>query len=94
MLFCDEATSVVDVATDKLVQGVLSALDQCTRVTIAHRIETILNSDRILVMSNGSVAEFDRPSVLLQRETSIFASMMRQGKNHGETSGTAATLQE
>ena len=94
VLFCDEATSVVDVATDKLVQGVLSALDQCTRVTIAHRIETILNSDRILVMSNGSVAEFDRPSVLLQRETSIFASMMRQGKNHGETSGTAATLQE
>lgn len=49
----------------------------CTVLTIAHRLETILDSDRILVMSQGRLAEFDRPGALLNRPGSLFAELVR-----------------
>lgn len=66
-------------------------------LTIAHRLETILDSDRILVMSQGRLAEFDRPSVLLARKDSLFAELVRAseqellGGDSRDSQATAAT---
>ncbi len=62
----DEATSNIDVKTEEMIQKSLTELfKDCTVITIAHRLNTIANSDKILVMSEGRVAEYDKPSVLL-----------------------------
>jgi ABC-type multidrug transport system fused ATPase/permease subunit len=78
VLMLDEATSSVDFETDELIQKTIRSKDAfggCTVLTIAHRINTVIDSDRILVMDAGSVAEYDEPKVLLRDSNSIFASM-------------------
>jgi ABC-type multidrug transport system fused ATPase/permease subunit len=60
----------VDLETDALLQATLRSdiFQQRTIITIAHRINTILDSDRILVLDHGTVAEFDTPSELFRRK--------------------------
>lgn len=80
VLILDEATASVDVQTDKIVQETIrSEFKDKTILTIAHRIETILDSDRILVLERGAVKEFDSPEVLLKDTESIFYSLCKQG---------------
>jgi ABC-type multidrug transport system fused ATPase/permease subunit len=80
ILVLDEATASVDVQTDKLVQETIrSAFKDHTIVTIAHRLNTILDSDRVLVLDRGKVAEFDTPHNLLQNPDSLFFSLCKQG---------------
>ncbi len=63
----DEATSNVDNDTDEIVQQtVRKAFKQCTVLTIAHRLHTIIDADRILLLDAGQVREFDSPEVLLK----------------------------
>ena len=82
VLLLDEATSNVDYETDKAIQKTLrEAFPGCTIVTIAHRIDTILDSDKILVMKDGLVEEFAPPQELLQDETSTFADIVRHSKD-------------
>lgn len=50
----------------------------CTRLTIAHRLNTIIFSDRVLVLHKGRVAEFDTPKELLSRKNSLFLKMVEQ----------------
>ena len=79
LLLLDEATAALDAETDAMVQRVVrSAFADRTVMTIAHRLDTIIDSDRILVMDAGRVAEFDSPAALLRDENSIFASLCRQ----------------
>jgi ATP-binding cassette, subfamily C (CFTR/MRP), member 1 len=68
ILVLDEATAAVDVETDALLQATLrSALfSRRTIITIAHRINTILDSDRIVVLEAGNVKEFDTPKNLME----------------------------
>ncbi|GFH15643.1 ATP-binding cassette transporter, partial [Haematococcus lacustris] len=67
ILVLDEATSNVDNATDNLIQATIrSAFADCTVLTIAHRLHTIIDSDRILLLDAGKLAEFESPAVLLQ----------------------------
>ena len=47
-------------------------LDNCTVITVAHRIKTIINYDKILVLDNGEIVEFDKPDVLLKNQNSLF----------------------
>merc|ERR1712112_175287 len=66
ILVLDEATAAVDLETDDLIQATIrEEFSDCTVLTIAHRIKTILDSDRVMVMENGNISEFDRPSTLL-----------------------------
>jgi len=77
ILILDEATSAIDLESDQAIQDVLrgSQFDGVTRLTIAHRLHTIIESDRILVLDAGKVAELDTPQALLANELSIFASL-------------------
>jgi len=77
ILLLDEATSAVDMHTDTLVQKTIREnFRDRTILTIAHRIDTIMDYDRILVLDNGKVAEFDSPDVLLKRD-SMFSGLVR-----------------
>lgn len=78
MLLLDEATSALDAETDKLIQTVIRSEFQCTIVTIAHRIQTLLDYDRVAVFEAGRVVEFDTPQALLARP-SIFQSLAKEG---------------
>ena len=78
LLILDEATAALDVATDRLVQQTIrSVFASRTVLCVAHRLDTIIDSDRILVMSEGRVAEFEAPLSLLQRD-SIFRGLCEQ----------------
>lgn len=71
--------AAVDVETDAMLQATLRSnmFHDRTIVTIAHRINTILDSDRIVVLDHGSVAEFDTPSELVRRK-GLFYELVRE----------------
>ncbi|KAF4995723.1 hypothetical protein FGRMN_4930 [Fusarium graminum] len=78
ILIMDESTSYVDQETDELVQNLLrEALPHCTTISIAHKIQTILDHDLVAVIDNGSVVELDSPAALLNQEDSIFSELCR-----------------
>ncbi|KAJ3122071.1 hypothetical protein HK098_003135 [Nowakowskiella sp. JEL0407] len=73
ILVLDEATAAIDVETDDIIQKVIRReFSDCTTLTIAHRINTVIDCDRILVLDKGQVAEFDSPEKLLADKRSIF----------------------
>lgn len=79
ILVLDEATANVDPNTETLIQKTIKEkFADCTVFTIAHRLETIMNSDKILVLDKGKLIEFDSPSSLLNDEYSRFYLMSKQ----------------
>nr|UOF76394.1 multidrug resistance-associated protein [Bursaphelenchus xylophilus] len=78
----DEATASVDVQTDEIIQRTIrEKFVGSTVITIAHRIRTILDSDRILVLKNGRMVEFDTPQKLLDNPKSLFYSLANTHKS-------------
>ncbi|XP_075556557.1 ATP-binding cassette sub-family C member 3-like [Dermacentor variabilis] len=79
VLLMDEATSHMDSDTDRIVQATLrQSFAYCTVLTIAHRLETILDYDKILVMSKGRVVEYGSTQQLASNRNSAFHTMLRQ----------------
>ena len=73
----DEATANIDMNTEQIIQKALNiVLDNSTVITVAHRIKTIINYDKILVLDAGEVKEFDSPSNLLKNENSLFRTLV------------------
>ena len=80
ILVLDEATASIDMETDKIIQDTIRReFKDRTILTIAHRIDTVLDSDKIIVLDEGSVKEFDSPSKLLSNKASIFYSLCEKG---------------
>ncbi|XP_070656023.1 ATP-binding cassette sub-family C member 4-like [Bos indicus] len=87
ILIIDKATSNVDPRTDELIKKAIhEKFSQCTVVTITHRLSTIIDSDKIMVLDSGTVKEYSPPHVLLQNSKSLFYKMMQQ---LGEAEATA-----
>uniref|UniRef100_A0A8C3D2D7 Multidrug resistance-associated protein 1 n=1 Tax=Cairina moschata TaxID=8855 RepID=A0A8C3D2D7_CAIMO len=77
ILVLDEATAAVDLETDNLIQSTIkSQFEECTVLTIAHRLNTIMDYTRVLVLDRGEVVECGSPDSLLQ-EKGIFYSMAK-----------------
>ncbi|KDR83059.1 hypothetical protein GALMADRAFT_238853 [Galerina marginata CBS 339.88] len=70
LLILDEATSAIDYKTDAIIQTTLRSQlpADVTVITVAHRLQTIMDADKIMVLDNGNIIEYDRPSVLLKQE--------------------------
>ena len=80
ILILDEATAAVDVETDKIIQETIrSEFKDRTILTIAHRIDTVMDSDKILVLDHGEIKEFDTPESLLSDTNSIFYLLCKKG---------------
>ncbi|XP_077866270.1 ATP-binding cassette sub-family C member 9-like [Saccoglossus kowalevskii] len=78
VLVMDEATASIDMQTDAILQSVVStAFADRTVITIAHRISSILDADTVLVLSDGNVVEYDTPKMLLDKEDSMFSSLVK-----------------
>ncbi|XP_050485106.1 ATP-binding cassette sub-family C member 5-like isoform X2 [Bombus huntii] len=77
IIVLDEATAAVDPETEVAVQNTIqNAFSNSTVLTIAHRLKTVISCNRVIVMKNGQIIEFDAPSVLLSNSNSEFSKMM------------------
>jgi ABC-type multidrug transport system fused ATPase/permease subunit len=85
VLLMDEATASIDYATDAKIQDTIRLIKNTT-ITIAHRLQTIIDYDKVLVLDKGSVVEFGDPWDLVRKEGGSFRAMC-------ETTGEIATLE-
>ncbi|OMJ86286.1 hypothetical protein SteCoe_12274 [Stentor coeruleus] len=77
VIMMDEATANVDNETDRIIQETIAnKFEGCTLLVIAHRIRTIIHSDKVLVMDKGKCHEYDRPKKLYLNENSLFRQMI------------------
>nr|XP_019958522.1 PREDICTED: multidrug resistance-associated protein 1-like isoform X1 [Paralichthys olivaceus] len=80
ILVLDEATAAVDMETDNLIQSTIrSQFKECTILTIAHRLHTIMDYNRILVLDKGEMVEFDTPSNLISQRGAFYKMTMDAG---------------
>ncbi|KAH9127149.1 hypothetical protein LEN26_004760 [Aphanomyces euteiches] len=81
VILMDEATASIDPNTDRLIQeSMRDVFADCTTITIAHRLNTIVDADAVLVMDQGAVAEFDAPAQLLQNPESLFSKLSKRSQ--------------
>lgn len=87
ILVMDEATANVDPKTDTLIQKTIrQKFSDCTVLTIAHRLHTVMDSDKVLVMDAGILVEYDHPHRLLQNKNGYLFKMVEQtGKSMMES---------
>uniref|UniRef100_A0A7N6FGZ0 Uncharacterized protein n=1 Tax=Anabas testudineus TaxID=64144 RepID=A0A7N6FGZ0_ANATE len=82
ILILDEATAAIDTETDRLIQETIrSAFGSCTTFIIAHRLNTVMSCNRVMVLDNGQILEFDSPAALLADENSRFRAMIEASEN-------------
>jgi len=83
ILVLDEATASVDYETDTLIQKTINTeFADCTVLTIAHRLHTVIKADKILVMDNGKMVEFDHPHELLKHENGYLTKLVNETSSH------------
>lgn len=76
----DEATAAIDHATEQRLQEMITReFQDATVLTIAHRLATVLESDRILVLNEGEVVEFDTPQSLVKDSEGVFYELAKEG---------------
>ena len=79
VVILDEATANIDIETEQKIQALINEeFKNCTMLTIAHRLQTIMHSDKVLVMSFGKVAEYNSPAKLMQNPKSHFTKLVNE----------------
>jgi ABC-type multidrug transport system ATPase subunit len=74
-----EATAAIDHSTDSMIQNsIRTELKGVTVITVAHRLKTIGDSDKVMVLDAGKLVEFDTPANLLKRQSGFFKSLVDQ----------------
>ena len=77
IVLIDEATANIDIKTEETIKKLIDEyFRDATMITIAHRLNTIIKSDKILVLDNGKVAEFDTPKSLMENTSSMFYNFL------------------
>eukprot|EP00064_Thunnus_orientalis_P019831 superscaffoldBa00005143_g19961 len=85
ILILDEATAAVDLETDNLIQNTIrKEFSHCTVLTIAHRLHSIMDSSRVMVLDAGKIVEFDSPSNLLEKQGHFYAMAKDAGITRAE----------
>lgn len=78
IVILDEATANIDIVTEQTIQKLIKeSFKDCTMITVAHRLQTIIESDKVLVLDKGRVAEFDKPNELLKNPESHFTKLVK-----------------
>uniref|UniRef100_A0A0D9XP74 ABC transporter C family member 13 n=1 Tax=Leersia perrieri TaxID=77586 RepID=A0A0D9XP74_9ORYZ len=79
ILVLDEATASIDNATDAVLQKTIrTEFRNCTVITVAHRIPTVMDCTMVLAMSDGKVVEYDKPKRLMETEGSLFRELVKE----------------
>ncbi|KXL44203.1 MAG: hypothetical protein FE78DRAFT_108685 [Acidomyces sp. 'richmondensis'] len=78
ILIFDEATASIDHETDMKIQSTIREIRNCTIITVAHRLRTVMDYDSVIVLENGGVSEFGRPRELMFQKDSYFESLCRE----------------
>ena len=79
IVIMDEATSSIDYKSEEIIQRTINKiLNQSTVITIAHRIKTIINYDKIITLDNGEIIDFDTPKNLLNKKKGIFYELYQK----------------
>ncbi|KAG9103574.1 hypothetical protein FRC06_009826 [Ceratobasidium sp. 370] len=77
VLILDEATAAIDYNTDTAIQhSIRTELNDMTLIIVAHRLQTICDADKIMVLEAGKIVEFDSPAALLQKDGGVFKSLV------------------
>ncbi|KAF7847338.1 hypothetical protein BT93_L3072 [Corymbia citriodora subsp. variegata] len=86
ILVLDEATASIDNATDLILQRTIRAeFSNCTVITVAHRIPTVMDCTKVLAISDGKLVEYDEPMELMKREDSLFGQLVKEYWSHSRT---------
>ncbi|KAF8917347.1 P-loop containing nucleoside triphosphate hydrolase protein [Mucidula mucida] len=83
LLILDEATSAIDYKTDAIIQSSLrhELKDNVTLITVAHRLQTIMDADKIMVLDAGNLVEFDSPAQLLKKEKGFLRALVDESND-------------
>ncbi|KAB2598731.1 ABC transporter C family member 10-like [Pyrus ussuriensis x Pyrus communis] len=83
VLVLDEATASIDNATDTILQKTIrTEFADCTVITVAHRIPTVMDCSMVLAISDGQIVEYDEPMNLMRREGSLFGQLVKEYWSH------------
>ncbi|KAF8996876.1 hypothetical protein BDQ17DRAFT_1391964 [Cyathus striatus] len=95
IIVLDEATSSIDFSTDAKIQtAIREEFKESLLLTVAHRLHTIIDYDRLIVLDRGQIAEFDTPWNLLQKEDGIFRTMCLKSGQYSELEEAAKKMTE
>jgi len=79
IVILDEATAYVDIETDNLIQKALRKhFVNCTVLTVAHRLHSVIDCDKIMVLEKGELVEYDTPQNLLKNSKSMFSALVNE----------------
>ncbi|XP_059276296.1 ABC transporter C family member 10-like isoform X1 [Lycium ferocissimum] len=79
ILVLDEATASIDNATDSIIQKTIrTEFEDCTVITVAHRIPTVMDCTMVLAISDGKLVEYDKPMKLMKKESSLFGQLVNE----------------
>ncbi|EEB93460.1 hypothetical protein MPER_07876 [Moniliophthora perniciosa FA553] len=95
IIVLDEATSSIDFATDAKIQTTIrEEFTNSLLLTVAHRLRTVIDYDRLIVLDKGKLVEFDTPLRLIQKEDGIFRNMCLKSGSYAELEAAAIAKAE